>query len=424
MFVTQLAVLISSVFPRSGDEDLRGYSNTLIVVLAAALISGCGGGSGNGPSIGPPPPPPTTTPIISVSQAYPSLTFNQPTVLRQAPGDSSRWFVGEKNGVIRVFANNATSSSSSIFLDITAVVNASGEGGLLGFAFHPNFPATPEVFVSYTRSGSPLVSYISRFLSNDTGQTLVPGSEDPILTVLQPDTNHNGGDILFGPDGYLYAGFGDGGGSGDPLGNGQNDENLHGTIIRIDVDGGIPYAIPAGNRNELNDECVQGYGGAPCPEIFAWGLRNPWRLSFDEVTGKLWVGDVGQGDWEEIDVIESGENYGWNVREGAHCFNPASGCATTFVDPITEYGRSQGRSVTGGHVYRGSNITDLIGWYVFGDYGSGNIFAIPENSAAGVTPDVLLDTSNRIVTFAEDTDGELYFVDIAVGTIHKIEDAP
>jgi glucose/arabinose dehydrogenase len=222
----------------------------------------------------------------------------------------------------------------------------------------------------------------------------------------------------------LYAGFGDGGGSGDPLGNGQNDENLHGSIIRIDVDGGSPYAIPAGNPNAMNGACVQGYGGAPCPEIFAWGLRNPWRLSFDEVTGKLWVGDVGQGNWEEIDVVELGKNYGWNVREGAHCFNPASGCATTFVDPVTEYSHSQGRSVTGGHVYRGSDITDLVGWYVFGDYGSGNIFAIPENSAAGVTPVVLLDTSNAIVTFAEDTDGELYYVDIAVGTIHKLGGAP
>ncbi len=395
----------------------------IIAMIGAAAIAGCGGGDDSA-AIVPPPPPTTTTPTISVSRVFPSLTFSQPTVLKQAPGDSSRWFVGEKGGVIRVFANNASSSSASVFLDITGVVNASAEGGLLGFAFHPDFPVTPEVFVSYTRSGAPLVSYISRFLSNDNGLTLLAGTEDPILTVLQPATNHNGGDILFGPDGFLYVGFGDGGGSGDPQGNGQNDENLHGTIVRIDVDQGVPYAIPVGNPNELNDECVQGYGGAPCPEIFAWGLRNPWRLSFDDVTGKLWVGDVGQGDWEEIDVIEAGENYGWNVREGAHCHNPAAGCATSFVDPITEYGRGLGRSVTGGHVYRGSSVADLVGWYVFGDYGSGNIFAIRENSAAGVTPDVLLGTSNSIVTFAEDTDGELYFVDIAVGTIHKVEDAP
>ncbi len=406
---------------------MLGFRKLLIAaVLAtgAAALGGCGGSSGgdNGGTVVP--PPTTTRPTISVSHVFTSLSFNQPTVLKQAPGDASRWFVGEKRGVIRVFANNLSASSSSSFLDITAVVDASGEGGLLGFAFHPDFPLTPEVFVSYTRSGSPLVSYISRFLSTDNGQTLLASSEQEILTVLQPQTNHNGGDVLFGPDGFLYAGFGDGGGSGDTLGNGQNDENLHGTIIRIDVNGGTPYGIPPGNRNERNGVCMQGYGGAPCPEIFAWGLRNPWRLSFDEVTGKLWVGDVGQGDWEEIDVIQSGENYGWNVREGAHCFNPSSGCATSFVEPITEYSHSQGRSVTGGHVYRGGNIADLVGWYVFGDFGSGNIFAIPENSAAGATPDVLLDTPNAIVTFAEDADGELYYVDISVGTIHKIEDAP
>ena len=406
---------------------IRITSNVTAALLAAMALAGCGGGNSGGNGGGtvvPPPPPTSTTPTVTVSQVFTSLTFSQPTVLKQAPGDSSRWFVGEKSGFIRVFANNPGSSSSSTFLDISSVVNASGEGGLLGIAFHPDFPVTPEVFVAYTRTGAPLVSYISRFTSDDNGQTLLAGSEDPILTVLQPQTNHNGGDILFGPDGFLYASFGDGGGGGDPQGNAQNDENLHGSIIRIDVDGASPYGIPAGNPNAMNSACFQGYGGAPCPEIFAWGLRNPWRISIDEVTGKLWAGDVGQGDWEEIDVIEVGMNYGWNVREGAHCFSPPSGCATTFEDPITEYDRSQGRSVTGGHVYRGSAIADLVGWYVFGDYGSGNIFAIPENSVAGVTPDVLLGTPNAIVTFAEDTDGELYYADIAVGTIHKLEDAP
>ncbi len=406
----------------NGTRILSAAATVLLV--AVAVLSCSGGGGENGGTVGPTPQPTPTTPTIAISHVFTSLSFDQPTVLKQAPGDASRWFVGEKGGYIRVFANNPGSSSSSTFLDISPVVNAAGEGGLLGFAFHPNFPLTPEVFVSYTRSGAPLVSYISRFVSNDNGLTVEAGSEDPILTVLQPATNHNGGDIHFGPDGYLYAGFGDGGGAGDPRGYGQNDENLHGTIIRIDVDGGSPYAIPADNPNAANAECVQGYGGAPCPEIFAWGLRNPWRLSFDHVTGKLWVGDVGQGAWEEIDVIEVGGNYGWNVREGAHCYEPSSGCSTNFTDPITEYGRSQGRSVTGGHVYRGTGIADLVGWYVFGDYGNGNIFAIPENSAAGVAPDILLDTPNAIVTFARDADGELYYVDIAVGTIHKIEDAP
>jgi glucose/arabinose dehydrogenase len=404
-------------------EDQIMRLGRVVPVIALLLLAACGGSdTGNEMSFDPTGDP--TTPEVTVSRVFTGLSFTQPTALRQAPGDPARWFVGEKSGFIRVFANSPSSSSAEIFLDISAVVNASGEGGLLGFAFHPDFPLTPEVYVSYTRSGAPLVSYVSRFYSNDNGQTLLAGSEEPILTVLQPRTNHNGGDILFGPDGYLYVAFGDGGGSGDPDGNGQDDTNLHGSIVRIDVDGAAPYEIPPTNPNVLNSTCAQGYGSAPCAEIFAWGLRNPWRISVDAATGKLWAGDVGQGDWEEVDVIESGGNYGWNVREGAHCFNPATGCSTAFTDPITEYGRTEGRSVTGGYVYRGNEIADLLGWYVFGDFGSGNLFAIPEDATPGVTPEVLLGTGLGIVTFAEDVTGELYLMDFGVGTIHRIENAP
>ena len=400
----------------------------LALVVGAVLLAGCGGGGGgSGAAVpGPGNPPPGgggTTPTVSVSQVYTQLSFSSPTVLKQAPGDESRWFVGEKAGFIRVFANNANSSSSSVFLDISGVVDSSNEGGLLGFAFHPNFPVTPEVFVSYTRGG-PFRSYVSRFYSADGGQTLNPAPEDIILEIPQPATNHNGGDIAFGPDGYLYIGFGDGGGSGDPRGNGQNDMNLHGTIVRIDVDGAIPYDIPPGNPNELNAVCVQGAGSAPCPEIYAWGLRNPWRISFDRQNGNLWTGDVGQGAWEEIDRIESGSNYGWNVREGDHCHEPPSGCADTFADPVTEYDHSLGSSVTGGYVYRGPTIPDLAGWYVFGDFISGRIFAIPGDSAPVVTPDELLDTARSIVTFGQDQAGELYFMDYGAGTVHRIDDAP
>jgi glucose/arabinose dehydrogenase len=403
-------------------------------VIAAVCLAACGGsgggdslGSGGDPGDDPgggsSPPPGDTTPQIAVSDAFPSLSFSQPTALKQAPGDVSRWFVAEKSGVIRVFANNLGSSSSSVFLDISAVTASTGEGGLLGFAFHPDFPATPEVYVSYTRAG--LVSYLSRFTTDLSGQALDPATEEVVLTVLQPASNHNGGDVHFGPDGLLYIGFGDGGGAGDPDGNGQDDTNLHGTIVRIDVDVAGDYDIPPSNPNAANPRCdSQGYGSAPCPEIFAWGLRNPWRFSFDAVTGKLWAGDVGQNNWEEIDVIELGDNYGWNVREGAHCYSPPSGCATTFRDPITEYDHSVGSSVTGGYVYRGTAIADLVGWYVFGDFGSGRIFAIPENSADGVVPDELLDTTHGIVTFATGEDGELYFADFFVGTIHRIEPAP
>jgi len=400
------------------------YGLRLLLVAGAGVIAltGCSNGSGAGTVTTAPPPTPST-PTISANHVFTSLTFSQPTVLKQAPGDSSRWFVGEKSGFIRVFANNASSSSSSTFLDITGVVNAAGEGGLLGFAFHPDFPITPEVFVSFTR-GNPFRSYVSRFTSTDGGQTLSAASEEIILELPQPQSNHNGGDITFGPDGLLYVGFGDGGGSGDPLENGQNTMNLHSAIVRVYVDGDSPYEIPAGNPYDMNSACVQGAGAAPCPEIYAWGFRNPWRISFDTVTGRLWAGDVGQGSWEEIDLVEAGENYGWNDREGAHCFDPGSGCVDTFREPHTEYGHGLGRSVTGGYVYRGSDIPNLVGWYVFGDFTSGRIFTIDANSIAGVAPEVLLESGLSIVSFGQDNDGEIYILDYGVGTIHKVENAP
>jgi glucose/arabinose dehydrogenase len=351
-----------------------------------------------------------------------NLSFNQPVGLLQAPGDSTRWFVVEKSGLVHVFANDQSVMSTSTFLDLRGVINASGEGGLLGMAFDPGFPLVPEVYVSFTRSGSPLVSYISRFTSTDNGITLNPLTEEVILTVNQPDTNHNGGDLAFGPDGYLYVGF-DGGGGGDPSGNGQNTNTLMGAIVRLDVVGGSPYGIPAGNEFESNPVCDGGTGDLPCPEIYAWGLRNPWRFSFDIVTAKLWAGDVGQGNWEEIDVIEPGGNYGWNVREGAHCFSPASGCADSFVEPISEYDHSLGRSVTGGFVYRGTALPDLVGWYVFGDFGSGRLFGIPEDSAAVTAPEVFEETGLQIVSFGQGADGELYVLHFG-GTIHQIVDAP
>ena len=196
-----------------------------------------------------------------------------------------------------------------------------------------------------------------------------------------------------------------------------------GAIVRLDVEGGSPYGIPAGNAFESNPVCTGGSSTLPCPEIYAWGLRNPWRISFDTLTSKLWAGDVGQGEWEEIDVIESGGNYGWNVREGAHCFNPANGCADTFIEPVSEYDHGLGRSVTGGFVYRGSAIASLAGWYVFGDFGSGRLFGIPENSDVGVMPEVFQETGLQIVSFGQGDDGELYLLHFG-GTIHQIVDAP
>lgn len=352
-----------------------------------------------------------------------------PVALVQAPGDSSRWFVVEQQGIVRVFPNmaNVTDNDASVFIDISARVQSGGERGLLGLAFHPDFGnGNFEVFLSYTRNNGGTESVISRFRSIDNGQTLDPTMEDIILTIPQDFGNHNGGQIEFGPDGFLYAGWGDGGDRDDPNNRGQDTTNLLGTFTRIDVDSAIPYAIPAGNPFEANaaTPCTQGFGGADCPEIFAYGMRNPWRWSFDRNTGDLWAGDVGQDAWEEIDRIEIGNNYGWKIREGANCRPPTTGCSTSgLTDPITEYGRSLGQSVTGGYVYRGTAIPELQGSYVYGDFGSGRIWAIPATSQPGVIGEELLITVFGISAFGEDNDGELYVIDYG-GSVHQIVDAP
>ena len=331
----------------------------------------------------------------------------------------------EQAGIIETFANDPNVNSTTEFLDITSRVTSGGERGLLGIAFHPNFPATPEVFVSYTGQSGGLTSFLSRFTSSDGGQTLDANSEQVLLTVPQDFSNHNGGHIAFDQDGNLYLGLGDGGSGGDPNDRAQDNTNLLGTMVRIDVDGGAPYAIPAGNPFSANQTCPQGFtvGGQECPEIFAYGLRNPWRYSFDRQSGELWAGDVGQGSWEEIDIVIEGGDYGWDDREGAHCFEPATGCIMDSIDPITEYGRSVGQSVTGGFVYRGSAIADLSGWYVFGDFASGVILAIPADSQPGVVPTELLSPGLAIASFGEGEDGELYIVDYG-GSIYEITDAP
>jgi len=349
-----------------------------------------------------------------------------PVAMMQAPGDSSRWFVIEQSGIVNVFPNdpNATANQVDPFINISGRVTSGGETGLLGMAFHPNFGTGGnfEVFFSYTRGS--LESVISRFRSFDGGLTLDDTMEDIILTIPQPFPNHNGGYIAFDANGYLVAGFGDGGSGGDPQGHGQNTTDLLGTFIRIDVDGGTPYAIPADNPFIANaaNPCPQGFGGADCPEIFAWGLRNPWRWSFDRQTGELWAGDVGQGAWEEIDLVEIGNNYGWNIREGANCYPPGSACsAAGLVDPITEYGRTEGTSVTGGYVYRGAAIPELQGSYVYGDFGSGRVWAVPSNSPQGTAGVELFDTAFNISSFVEDNNGEIYLIHYG-GSVHQIVD--
>ncbi len=398
---------------------------SVVSVIGLALtVAGCGGDGGGGriapPPSPPPPPPPAAS--IAVQQVFNQLQLQEPVALLQAPGDGTRWFVVELPGTVRVFDNDPGVSSSGVFLDIRARVDSSlSEGGLLGFAFHPDFANNRQVYASYT--AAPRRSVISRFLVDGATGNVDPTSELLILEVPQPDENHNGGHIAFGPDGLLYIGFGDGGGGGDPFENGQDTTTLLGSIVRIDVDGAAPYVIPPTNSFANNTECGGNASATDCPEIYAWGFRNPWRFSFDQQTGELWVGDVGQDRWEEVNRVELGLNYGWDEREGAHCFEPPSNCSLMNVDPIAEYGHNLGISVTGGYVYRGSTIPALQGQYVFGDFGTGRLFAVPFDAAQGTVPVELLDTPIRISSFGQAPDGELYVVDIR-GLIYQIVPPP
>ena len=403
---------------------------SVLSFFSILLLSSCGGGSDTapmGPSPPPLPPPPPAAITVTTSQVFDPISMQAPIAMLQAPGDPSRWFVIEQQGIVRVFPNmaNVTNNDVSLFIDISARVVSGGERGLLGMAFHPNFGnGNFDVFLSYTRNNGGLESAVTRFRSIDNGQTLDATMEDIILTIAQGFDNHNGGQIAFGPDGFLYAGWGDGGSGGDPNDHAQNTTDLLGTFTRIDVDGIAPYEIPAGNPFAANaaNPCPQGIGGGDCPEIFAYGLRNPWRWSFDRMNDDLWVGDVGQGQWEEVDRVVAGGNYGWRCREGAHDFN-TTGCGAGLIDPITEYDHTQGQSITGGYVYRGVAIPELQGFYVYGDFVQGRIWTIPATSQQGAVAQELLDTNFGISSFAEDNDGELYVIDYG-GSVHQLVDVP
>jgi uncharacterized repeat protein (TIGR03806 family) len=277
----------------------------------------------------------------------------------------------------------------------------SGEAGMLGMAFHPDWLANRLVFLSYTglNTAGKLTSYISRFQMSGSPARIVPASEKVILAVEQPYYNHNGGGIAFGPDGYLYIGFGDGGSAGDPGNRAQNLDVLLGKILRIDVDRGNPYSTPPGNPFAT---------GGGRPEIFAWGFRNPWRWSFDGANGDLWVGDVGQNRWEEIDLVRAGGNYGWRIREGAHCYNPDPCSRTGLIDPATEYSHQEGCSVTGGFVYHGAAVPSLRGVYIFGDYCSGNIWGIFSDANGDPVRRLLAASGLSITSFAQSRAGEIF----------------
>jgi glucose/arabinose dehydrogenase len=412
-------------------------------LLACLVLAACGGG-GNGSSSQTPEPPgeseepppesdgappdsdgEISRPDVAIERAYPGLTFNQPIAMLQAPGAPGSWFLLERGGRLWRFGNQDDVTTRSLVADLSGRVSTDGEGGALGIAFHPQFATNGRVFVSYTAPGSPLESRLSEFISSDGGESLNAAGERFLLTVPQDYSNHNGGHIAFGPDGFLYFGLGDGGSANDPLGRAQDTTNLLGAMLRIDVDTGDPYGIPGTNPFAGNPLCVQGFGGGNCPELYAWGLRNPWRWSFDSGSGALWLADVGQNAWEEINLIERGGNYGWPVREGAHC-NPNLGsdsCSSEgFIDPVAEYGHELGSSVTGGYVYRGSRIPALSGSYVFADFVSGRIWRL-EQAGAGFNLDELLRVSSGIVSFAQDAEGELYLLNLSGGGIHRLIEA-
>lgn len=361
---------------------------------------------------------PTSSDLITLAP-FTTISFNQALLLLQAPADAAHWYVVQQGGLIRRFTGSAATSTTT-FIDMSARVTTSSEAGLLGMAFHPDFPTDGRVFLSYTvRVSGQLLSRVSSFVSNDNGVTLDATSESVLLTVNQPEDNHNGGNIVFGPDGFLYIGLGDGGGGGDAhgtIGNGQRLTTLLGKMLRIDVDHGSPYGIPADNPFAQNAICpAAGRASGECPELYAWGFRNPWRWSFDRDNGELWLADVGQNQWEEVDKVTLGGNYGWRCREGAHDFNAGTaGCSTApLIEPIAEYDHGIGISITGGYVYRGSQSTALRGRYLFGDFGSGRIFAwLPENATASAPKQAtqLLDSDESIASFAQGNDGELYVV--------------
>ena len=315
---------------------------------------------------------PQPTPLQTVA-AFPNISFSEPVFITHAGDGGNRLFVVEKAGTIRVFANNAAVASSSVFLNISAQVLSDGEQGLLGLAFDPDY-ATNGFFYVYYSVGSPRRSRISRFqVSAGNANQASPASETILLHVDQPTdfSNHKAGMIAFGPDGKLYIATGDGGSGDDPFNNAQNLNSLLGKILRINTDGSIP-----------SDNPFVGQAGAR-GEIWAYGLRNPFRMSFDRASGRLWAGDVGQNQREEIDIIVRGGNYGWRIYEGTLSYlNPTNLPASNFVAPVLDYGRGLGVSVTGGYVYRGAALAGFNGAYFYGDFSSGRIWALVHDGSS------------------------------------------
>jgi glucose/arabinose dehydrogenase len=411
----------------------RPPAPTLLVTLAVVALMGCStdrASTAPATSVPTGSPPATAAPTASprpVSTGAPDLAHLAVTLEPyvsveggplgiDAPDDGSdRLFVIAQDG--RIWVVDATGNVlSTPMIDLGSRLKSGGEQGLLGLAIHPGFPTDPRVFVNYTNKDGDSVIASLAVDPNDPNR-LAPDSHREILFLDQPFANHNGGDLLFGPDGYLYAFFGDGGSGGDPQGNGQNRDALLGKVLRLDVDhpgGDLAYSIPADNP-------FVGRDGRD--EIWLMGMRNPWRASFDRATGDLWIGDVGQGAWEEVDVARAGVgglNFGWNVTEGNHCYQPADNCNTDgLTAPVTDYGHDLGCTVVGGYVYRGAKYPAMSGAYLFADYCSGRIFAIDPAVDGYRKPVEVGNAGGNLSSFGQDAAGELYITHLD-GDVSKV----
>ncbi len=355
----------------------------------------------------------------NLAVAFPALEFEQPVELTSPRDNTDRIFVIAQKGIIHVLPNKPDVKKSAVFLDISNQVESGGEKGLLGLAFHPDYKSNGYFYVNYT-SGDPLETVISRFKVSASNPDIADRkSEVVLLRYRQPYDNHNGGKVAFGNDGFLYIAVGDGGSGGDPGNRGQNRKELLGKILRIDVNkpsGNLKYSIPADNPFAGNKEGFR-------EEIYAYGMRNPWRFNFDRQTGTLWAGDVGQNKIEEIDIIEKGGNYGWRIMEADKCFQSDDCDRDGLSTPIWSYeqGSETGRSVTGGYVCRDKNLPDLNGKYIFGDFVSGNIWALTYANKKATKNELITKLSDGLSSFGEDSNNNLYVLAYGEGKIYKIQ---
>jgi uncharacterized repeat protein (TIGR03806 family) len=400
--------------------------------------SGASDGGMDGPDMAAPPyygnctapaRPPSAV-ALQLVDAFPGRTFSAPVGIAQAPGDAAHFYVWEQGGKVRRIDATGTAAPIDV-VDVTTTPEGSlvvgAESGLLGLAFSPNYQTNHTVYLSFNPASASAAagfkSFIARMTASADGTSFDTATQQPVLSLDQPFTNHNGGNILFGPDGYLYFGLGDGGSGGDPGNRAQDLTLWFGKMLRIDVDGQTTYAIPPTNPFAGSTTAKQ--------EIYAFGLRNPWRWSFDRATGELWVGDVGQNVWEEVDKVQLGGNYGWNKCEGNHKYDPANPNAADAgpcdlpgaIAPIVDYSHLDpmgGNVITGGYVYRGTAMPSLVGSYIYVDEGSGRMWRVAYDAAGKTSNELLLETGKNLTSFGEGIDGELYVTSVGDGIVYKL----